>query len=312
MARDNRLFKTHCNQLLELFADLEPGTALGSEIELAGQLDASRTTVRAVLAHLTECGIVTWDGRTKHLVRRPVPSDFFNDSETRSMQDVVEERFLRWILQGDVPPDTVLNEAQLARDFGVSVGAVREFLIRFTPFGLIEKRPNRSWLLKGFTRAFADEMFTVREVFERLALRELLAETSAHQREEMNKLAEAHRRVIEGSDNEALAFPELDTWFHQTLCGAAHNRFISDFSRMIAIIVHFHYRWNKVDEIRRNRTAAAEHLEIIEAVLAGDGAAATAALDRHLMTAYRTLIASVRWSTEDSGRLRSVGHRGSA
>ncbi|WP_245443829.1 FCD domain-containing protein [Mesorhizobium sp. DCY119] len=81
---------------------------------------------------------------------------------------------------------------------------------------------------------------------------------------------------------------------------------------MIAIIVHFHYRWNKVDEIRRNRTAAAEHLEIIEAVLAGDGAAATAALDRHLMTAYRTLIASVRWSTEDSSRLRSVGHSGSA
>ena len=38
--------------------------------------------------------------------------------------------------------------------------------IRFSRFGLIEKRPNSHWVLKGFTRDFALELTEVREMFE--------------------------------------------------------------------------------------------------------------------------------------------------
>jgi hypothetical protein len=40
MARDNRLFKGLCNQLLQVLEALEPGTTLGSEVDLARKLAA--------------------------------------------------------------------------------------------------------------------------------------------------------------------------------------------------------------------------------------------------------------------------------
>ncbi|MDZ7908667.1 MAG: GntR family transcriptional regulator [Gemmobacter sp.] len=131
--------------------------------------------MRAVLAHLTEAGILSWDGRQKLLLRAPRPEDRFDADETRPRQELVEGPFLDWVLQGDLPPGTTINEAELARRFDVPVATVREFLIRFEPFGLIEKRPNRHWVLNGFTRDFAEEMFAVREMFERRALAGLLA-----------------------------------------------------------------------------------------------------------------------------------------
>lgn len=290
MSRDNRLFKSQCNRLLDLLAG---GETLGAEAEIAARLDASRTTVRAILAHLSQLGIVSWDGRRKRVERAPRPADYFPEDEVRTARMTVEDRFLGWILQGDVPPGTSFTEAQLARQFDLPLGVVREFLIHFEPFGLIEKRPNRHWLLKGFTRDFAEEMFDVREMFERRALDRLLA--SGELAAELEALVEAHRSVAGGSDAEALAFPALDAQFHAVICRGAGNRFIADFSRTIAIIVHYHYLWNKKDEVRRNREAAEEHLAIIAAILSGDAEAARRALEIHLETARKTLIASVRW-----------------
>lgn len=302
MARDNRRFKAQVNRLLDRLAEAWAAggaaagdAALGSEAELAQVLEASRTTVRAVLAHLAEAGVLAWDGREKRLLRAPLPGDYFDVAETRASHAVIEERFLQWVLKGDVPPETVLNESQLARQFDMPLAAVREFLIRFEPFGLIEKTPNRHWVLKGFTRAFAEEMFDVRLMFERRALARLIAEPEPALIAAAGPLAAAHRALIAGGAAEALAFPELDARFHAWICAGARNRFIADFSRTIAIIVHYHYLWNKKDEVGRNRDAAAEHLEILAAVSAGDGPAAMAALERHLATARRTLLASVLW-----------------
>jgi DNA-binding GntR family transcriptional regulator len=201
--------------------------------------------------------------------------------------------FLAWVLQGDIPPGTILNESDLARRFELPLGAVREFLIRFEPFGLITKQPNRHWILKGFTREFAEEMFEVRQLFEARALDRVLANKTLHA--EFKAMISAHEAVVAGDEATAQAFPRLDAAFHALICRGGRNRFITDFSRTIAIIVHYHYLWNKQDEIRRNRAAAAEHLAIIRAVLAEDDAAARTALSTHLATAHRTLIASVRW-----------------
>lgn len=294
MARDNRLFKGLANRLLADLAECPPGTPLGSEAELARIHDASRTTVRAVLAHLAAAGILSWDGREKRLLRQPRPTDFFNEEETRDPQEQVEERFLSWILAGDVPPGTLLNESEMARRFDLPLGAVREFLIRFEPFGLIEKQPNRHWILTGFTRDFAEEMFEVREMFETRALEKLLSDPAAN-RAALAALIPAHEAVAAGGDAEALDFPRLDAAFHALLCRGASNRFIIDFARKIAIIVHYHFQWNKRDEVRRNRDAAAEHLTIIRAILKDDHETARHALAAHLSTAHRTLIASVPW-----------------
>lgn len=300
MTRDNRLFKAQVNRLLTLI-EAHGDAALGSEAGLAATLEASRTTVRAVLSHLHGQGVIAWDGRAKRLLRAPEPGDFFAEDQTRSTQEMIRDRFLEWVLQGDVAPGTVLNETRLARQFGLPLAGLREFLIRFEPFGLIEKQPNRHWLLKGFTRDFATEMFEVRRLFETRALERLIAEPDPALTLRLGALREEHRAVAAGGRRAALEFPALDARFHALICEGARNRFVSDFTQTISIIVHYHYLWTKKDEADRNRHAAAEHLAIIDAILAGDGQAAHQALARHLDTAWTTLIRSVDWEARGQG-----------
>ena len=73
---------------------------------------------------------------------------------------------MEWMLREDRRPGDGINEAELARAAGVSTSGIREYLNRFSRFGLIEKRQNSGWLFRGFTQEFALELFEVRELFE--------------------------------------------------------------------------------------------------------------------------------------------------
>ena len=59
-----------------------------------------------------------------------------------------------------------INGLDLARQFGVSPSAVREYLNKFSHFGFLQKRQNSSWVFLGFNTDFAEELCDVRDLFE--------------------------------------------------------------------------------------------------------------------------------------------------
>jgi DNA-binding GntR family transcriptional regulator len=296
VSRSNSVYKVIHNRSLDLVQSLGLGEDLPPETELAARLDASRTTVRAVLEHLDATGVIRWDGRSKTIIRLPVPPDYFAEQETLSATERVETAFMEYILSGDLKPGAILRESELAREFAVSHSAIREYLIRFSRFGLIEKKPNRHWVLNGFTRDFAIEVFDVREMFELRALRDLLARPlDAATTAELTALATQHKALLGRIDDDFLRFPRLDERFHKLITSRLHNRFVDDFFDLVSLIFHFHYRWNKTHEKDRNRFAAIEHLAVIEALLTSDAGAAEAAFRQHLQSARQTLMDSVQW-----------------
>lgn len=163
MARQNTVFKEAYNRYA---VALRTDTALPSEPEIAAQLGVSRSTARAILTRLSEEGIIRWNKRQKIVLRQPTDHDLFPSEETDSLHDIIERSFMQRILADDAAPGMQINELELAREIGTGTTSVREFLIRFSRFGLIEKRPNSHWTLKGFTREFALELADVREMFE--------------------------------------------------------------------------------------------------------------------------------------------------
>nr|WP_281070749.1 GntR family transcriptional regulator [Oceaniglobus trochenteri] len=270
--------------------------SLPPETVLAKKWDISRTTVRSVLEHLDEVGIISWQGRQKTVLRRPRKGDYFSAEETKSAGKRVETAFMEYVLGGDLAPGTILREAELVREFGISTSSVREFLIRFSRFGLIEKKPNRHWVLNGFTRDFAAELFDVREMFELRAFRAYCGGwPSPTEKQTMTTLEQEHLDILARINDDYLEFPALDEKFHRVFRGALSNRFVDDFYELISLIFHFHYRWKKTDERERNEVAAREHLAVIQALLADDTNAARAALELHLESARRTLMNSVTW-----------------
>ena len=143
--KTNAIFKRTYNACLDLIAARPIGALLASEPRLAAELDVSRTTVRAALSSLGARDIIVLAGRGKTIRRHPISADYYPETETEPVSDLVEKRFMQWILHGDCMPGQQINSLELARQFGVSTSAIREYLNGFRQFGLLERRPSGSW-----------------------------------------------------------------------------------------------------------------------------------------------------------------------
>lgn len=294
--RRNNKYKSIYNKALDLIDGLPLAHDLPTEAALADRLIASRTTIRAVLSHLAQERIIDWSGRKKLVLRRPVADDYYVFSETQSTDQIIETEFMQWILSGDVDEGTTFTESELARNFNVSTSAVREFLIRFSRFSLIEKQNNRGWVLNGFTKEFALELSEIREMFELRSIAMFVTQdVNAPCWEELDKIEERHLALLGRIDDDFLKFSALDDAFHSLINSVSENRFVTDFHDLISIIFHYHYRWNKWDERERNEAAVNHHLEIIKALKARDPVWATKACRSHLEAARTTLLKSIRW-----------------
>ncbi|WP_431321290.1 GntR family transcriptional regulator [Rhizobium sp. YTU87027] len=297
MARQNTVFKEAYNRYA---AALRTDAALPSEPEIAAQLGISRSTARAILARLSDLGIIRWNKRQKVVLRQPTEADFFPTEETDSLHDIIERSFMQRILSDDAAPGMQINELELAREIGTGTTSVREFLIRFSRFGLIEKRPNSHWILKGFTRDFALELADVREMFELHSAAEfgkLPPESDAWRA--LSDIKADHQAMLRDLDTRYKEFSTLDERFHLLIHAASKNRFIADFYDAIAIIFHYHYQWNKAFARERNERAIHEHLDYIAALESRDQAAIGVACRLHLRSARQTLLQSIPQTPSD-------------
>ncbi len=267
---------------------------LPTEVVLADTWAVSRTTVRTILNRLQDAGIIEWSGRSKKVLRKPRQNEYFPVSETEPVSEKLPSMFMEYIFAKELTPGTTLRETELAKAFGVGSTAVREFLIRFSRFGLIKKNPNRHWVLLGFTQGFAEELFDVREVFERKAFNSFLNGSPARHMMAIELRAQ-HEEILTNIKRDYLLFPRLDEKFHRTWIDDYNNRFVRDFFELISLVFHYHYRWNKRDELQRNQHAIQQHLEIIAALESGDLSGAKSAFDIHLIHAEQTLLESAIW-----------------
>lgn len=290
MSKSNNVYKDAYNRCLRL---LEETSNLPSEPELGAMLGVSRTTVRGILARMAENGLIAWDKRDKTVLRAPKEGDFFPNEETDSLSQIIERSFMRRLLAEGAEAGMQINELELAREIGVGTTSVREFLIRFSRFGLIEKRRNSHWVLKGFTHAFALELADIREMFElRSAAAFAALPDDSPVWADLDRLETEHRALARDIANRYTEFSELDERFHRLIHSASRNRFIVDFYDVIAMIFHYHYQWNKAGQRSRNETAVAEHLAYIAALKSRDLAKVESACRRHLTSARQTLIDS--------------------
>lgn len=292
--KTDTLFKRAYNDALELISRLRQGDILPSENALAASLRVSRTTVRKVVATLDEQGVVSGAGRHRIISRLVGPASRFPDAETVPAAVQVEKQFMEWMLRGDARPGSLINELELARQFGVATTVIREFLNSFQRFGLIERRPSGGWVLQGFTMSFALELFEIREMFElRSAHAFVDLPGTSPLWEQLQALRREHVALLEEVDARFHDFSDLDSRFHRLVNAAAPNRFIDGFYDIITLIFHYHYQWNKHDERQRNEVALREHITYIDALLSRYPSVIELACRTHLASARTTLVRSI-------------------
>jgi len=292
--KTNTIFKRAYNRCLANIADCRVGDDLGPETILAQSLGISRTTVRSILETLVALGIVSIVGRQKVVIRHPEESEYFPDYETESVGSAIERKFMEWTLRGDCRAGQQINGLDLARQFGVSPSAVREYLNRFSHFGFLQRRPNSSWVFLGFNRDFAEELCDVRELFELRAAQQYCELDKDHPAwRKLSLIERQHISLLSEIETRFCDFSELDERFHGLIYSASRNRFMDNFHSTMRIVFHYHYLWNKDDEKERNIVAIQEHLTYIAALRSRDKDACTIAARAHMKTVRATMLNSI-------------------
>jgi DNA-binding GntR family transcriptional regulator len=293
--KTDTVYKRAFNRVLEVLTGQQAETTLPSENELRRRVGVSRTTIRKVLRELTKRTIIVEkDGSLKRTSRQIDDHEHFPDAETTPRNKHVEQQFMEWMLRGDTKPGVLINELELARQFGVATNGIREFLIRFSRFGLVQKRPNSGWLFKGFNETFALELFEIRMMFELRSARHFAElPNDSPLWEKLSAILQAHHDLIDSIDTRFHDFSALDNQFHRLVNQASPNRFIDEFYDVITFIFHYHYQWNKKDERERNLVAIGEHIAYIRALFSRDFPQVEAACRLHLASAKETLIRSL-------------------
>ncbi len=294
MPNKSYLVQKTCNQLLDWVVANSAGAQsyMPSVLSLAEEMGVSRTTIRAALAHLVERGLIADDTTGKRILRKPKKADYCQlGDEPASREATIEKYFLSLIHSGRLLPGSRFSELELAKQSGCNTVTVREFLARFSRFGLIEKKPRSQWQMVRFDHCFAAELIEFRKVLEMRALVKLLELEGEHPVwSELSDLLALHRAVLQDFEHRHGEVSALDVRLHRALLSGTQNRFISQFFEVVSFVCHYHYQWDKSGQKERLRVALTEHIELLIALLAGDAAAAVAALEAHLDTAERTLL----------------------
>ncbi|MFC7779266.1 GntR family transcriptional regulator [Pantoea sp. GCM10028869] len=297
MSRSQNLRQNVINQMLEGIAKRHIRSPLPPQAALAEMFNISRTTVRHTLQHLHERGVLEKVDETYVIVRDPSEEDGFNALTPPIDQQALqfEQTFFNLINQRQLMPGDTFSELQLAQQVKVSPVVVREFLLRFMRYDLLEPVKRGQWRMKKFDQKYAENLFELREMLETHALTRFLNLPSQDERwMQARDLLDRHRSLRDTIASNYRHFAALDKEMHTLILSAANNPFFNQSLEIISVIFHSHYQWDETDLKQRNIVALEEHMAILTALISRQDVEALCALHNHLGTAKTSMIRSIR------------------
>ncbi len=295
MSGQSFLIQETVNKILSSLPDSLNGSSIVlKDNTLAKQFNVSRTTIRTSIQELEKLGIIEIIANAKTVIRLPKEDDYFDISDQVSTkEEIIERYFLDLINKGKLLPGNKFSELELAKSSGCNTITVREFLIKFSRFGLIDKKPRAKWQMVEFDEKFATELVEFRRILEMNSITKLLTKPNDDPAwSQLSTLLDDHKEILADFDNRYLEFSKLDSRLHFIIQEASANRFFMQFFDVVSLICHYHYQWDKHDEHERNFVALNEHIEILTQLLAHNTSGVINAMEKHLNTARKTLLGS--------------------
>ncbi len=227
--------------------------------------------------------------------RRPVPASDMGGplAERRSISEQVAGRIMAMIKSGNLKAgDRLPTEQQMGLAFGISRPPLREALKALTLMGMLESRQGGRYMVTDLSpsRLVAPfnvmlsvgdydvhEHFEAREAVELTLVRFATLRATPEERNQILKHAVDGKEVLD----DPVAFRLLDIEFHRALSDAGRNKLLSAVAQGLYDIGLDVRR--AASQVRANvEKSIGQHVEVAEAVMAGDADAAVEAYRRHL------------------------------
>jgi DNA-binding GntR family transcriptional regulator len=142
----------------------------------------------------------------------------------RVLSEHVASELREAIIADRLKPGQRIVERDIAAAMQTSRGPVRDALLQLESEGLVVRYPHRGTFVTRLTIEDAEEMYTLRQAIESLAVEHLLKRATTADLQELDDLVQEMEERIAGSYSISEA-TELDLAFHRALCRiSGHGR----------------------------------------------------------------------------------------
>ncbi|MCK1742067.1 GntR family transcriptional regulator [Bradyrhizobium sp. 139] len=198
------------------------------------------------------------------------------------------EEIAQWIRReiesGAFPPGSRLEERPLSERFGVSKTPVREALIQLSSLGLIELRQRRGAIVTLLSVDQVISMFEVMTELESMAARLAASRISAELGKELTKIHRCSEECIGTEDFDK--YDTINKEFHELIYRGSCNDYLESSVKDVRARLRT-YRRYPFQNPGRIRRSFADHAQILDAILKGDGEAAANAMRDHISVGGR-------------------------
>jgi DNA-binding GntR family transcriptional regulator len=191
------------------------------------------------------------------------------------------------ILEGEILPGTVLSEARVAVDLGISRTPVREALARLTHEGLAQRFNGRGVIVLELSAKELIDVIELQACLEQFAIARLLEGAPRSNVEDVARLVELQREALDAGDRRR--FLEHDRRMHLRIVERAGNDKLAQVMRNVSDLLTYAGHRALSDDARMRATLG-EHETLLRALDAGNLGDALAASRAHIQGAKRRLL----------------------
>ena len=199
---------------------------------------------------------------------------------TTTIADTIARQLADQILTGELAPGERIEEKRVTEQFGVSRTPVRDALRQLAATGLVAIQPHRGVTVVDLEVEQLSDMFEAQAEIEGLCAGLSAQRMSSIERRKLQLVAQGSESAVTSGD-QAL-YSDANEHFHHLIYAGSHNETLEQ----IAVNL-----WNRVAPFRRSvffqrgkrmEKSFDEHSGIVEAIVAGDEAAARRAMREHI------------------------------
>ncbi len=213
---------------------------------------------------------------------------------SRTLSDQVADQLRQAILLGQLKPGQRIIEQEIAEALALSRGPVRDALRILQNERLIVLNPYRGASVARLTMRDAEEIYSLREALEVLALEHAVAVATPGQISELTSVIERMAAQLQRPHTHAeLIDTDLD--FHQTLCQiSAHSRVLSAWLALRSQVSLLMLSHQVLAGLDMSVIAVDWHRQLVDEIARRDASAAEETLRKHLAKSYEATLQAIR------------------
>lgn len=215
-----------------------------------------------------------------------------------SQAELAYSQIKRAIIRCELEPGSPVTEEELAERFNIGRATVRPALQRLVQERLIQAMSLRRHVIAPISLKDARDLFATRQLLEPTAARLAAGRIDPDRLRRLEELCETHYRA--GDRESAEEFLAANTEIHVTIARASGNDLLAD---IIVDLLDRYERMNHLSHMLRDRNTEAshEHHELVNALIAGDGARAQQVMSEQIAAAQLFVIDAMISSSSVQG-----------